>query len=479
MTEFPGGTAAPDAALDGARVLITGGAGMIGSTIADRLARRGDVDIVVLDNFVRGRMANLASAEATGRVTVDRRRHPRPRDRGQGHERRRRAVPPGRHPHHAVRRGAPAGPRGAGRRHVQRDRGGGRRGRRQGRSPRRRPRCTGWPTSSRRPSATTRTPTGTLYGAAKAFNEGLAAELRRHVRPRLRGAALLQRVRAPHGHLRRVHRGARPVDGAHRGGRAAAHPRRRHPDDGLRVRRRRRPRPTCAAATAPVTDEVFNVATGTETSLRGLADALLRVMGSDLEPEHRPERAVNPVARRLADTSTARERLGFVAQVDLDEGLRRLVDWWRSERSDGSNRSSPPRWPRSHDRGRRHRRTAGGTRAGRPRHAPVAGHGRGGGGGRRGAVRLGGPGAAGRRVRGGVRPARARRRTPSPRRRAPRRCTSALVLAGVGPGDEVVVPSLSFIATANVVRYVGATPVFADVDATTQNLTRRHGRRRC
>ncbi len=47
----------------------------------------------------------------------------------------------------------------------------------------------------------------------------------------------------------------------------------------------------------------------------------------------------------------------------------------------------------------------------------------------------------------------------------------ALVLAGVGPGDEVIVPSLSFIATANAARYVGATPVFADVDLATQNLT--------
>jgi dTDP-4-amino-4,6-dideoxygalactose transaminase len=47
----------------------------------------------------------------------------------------------------------------------------------------------------------------------------------------------------------------------------------------------------------------------------------------------------------------------------------------------------------------------------------------------------------------------------------------ALVVAGVGPGDEVVVPSLSFIATANAARYVGATPVFADVEETTQNLS--------
>ncbi len=54
-------------------------------------------------------------------------------------------------------------------------------------------------------------------------------------------------------------------------------------------------------------------------------------------------------------------------------------------------------------------------------------------------------------------------------------CTTALHLAligaGVGPGDEVVVPSLSFVATANAVTYVGAVPVFADVELATGNLT--------
>jgi dTDP-4-amino-4,6-dideoxygalactose transaminase len=54
-------------------------------------------------------------------------------------------------------------------------------------------------------------------------------------------------------------------------------------------------------------------------------------------------------------------------------------------------------------------------------------------------------------------------------------CTTALhlalVVAGVGIGDDVVVPSFSFIATANAPTYVGARPVFADVDAATGNVT--------
>ncbi|HET7355122.1 MAG TPA: DegT/DnrJ/EryC1/StrS family aminotransferase [Nocardioidaceae bacterium] len=56
-------------------------------------------------------------------------------------------------------------------------------------------------------------------------------------------------------------------------------------------------------------------------------------------------------------------------------------------------------------------------------------------------------------------------------------CTTALHLAlhllGVGPGHEVVVPSLSFVATSNCARYVGATPVFADVEPEDGNLSAR------
>jgi len=86
------------------------------------------------------------------------------------------------------------------------------------------------------------------------------------------------------------------------------------------------------ALASDVTDEVFNIASGTETSLNELADALLRVMGSDLKPEYGPERKVNPVPRRLADTTKAERLLGFKAQVPLDEGLRRLVEWWRLQK---------------------------------------------------------------------------------------------------------------------------------------------------
>lgn len=81
-----------------------------------------------------------------------------------------------------------------------------------------------------------------------------------------------------------------------------------------------------------VSDEVFNVASGVETSLNDLAHTLLRMMNSNLTPEYLPPRSVNPVARRLADTSKAADLLGFKAEIDLERGLRELVEWWRVNR---------------------------------------------------------------------------------------------------------------------------------------------------
>jgi len=86
------------------------------------------------------------------------------------------------------------------------------------------------------------------------------------------------------------------------------------------------------AATADVTDDVFNVASGVETSLVGLAEQLLEVMGSDLSIEFGPARAVNGGTRRLAENNRARDVIGFEAQIGLEEGLTRLVEWWRTDR---------------------------------------------------------------------------------------------------------------------------------------------------
>ena len=86
------------------------------------------------------------------------------------------------------------------------------------------------------------------------------------------------------------------------------------------------------AAKADAQHGVFNVGSGTETHLLDLAAALSRVMGSDGGLEHQETRKVNSVERRLADVTSARDELGFVAQVGLEEGLSRLVKWWRARR---------------------------------------------------------------------------------------------------------------------------------------------------
>lgn len=86
-------------------------------------------------------------------------------------------------------------------------------------------------------------------------------------------------------------------------------------------------------AKANACDAVFNVASGVETSLLQLAQSLARAMGrEEIAPEFAAERSVNPVPRRLASTVKAERLLGFRATIPLEEGLRELVDWWRAER---------------------------------------------------------------------------------------------------------------------------------------------------
>ncbi|MEP9373340.1 NAD-dependent epimerase/dehydratase family protein [Mesorhizobium sp. KR1-2] len=86
------------------------------------------------------------------------------------------------------------------------------------------------------------------------------------------------------------------------------------------------------AAASGVTDVALNVGSGAQTSLLELARMFARVMGRpDLQPVHTEARAINPVPERLAWTAAAQEMLGFRATVPLQEGLADLVAWWRNE----------------------------------------------------------------------------------------------------------------------------------------------------
>ncbi len=91
------------------------------------------------------------------------------------------------------------------------------------------------------------------------------------------------------------------------------------------------------AAQADASDVVFNVGSGAETSLLDLAAELADEMDRPwLSPVHEPARAVNPVPRRLASTNAARDALGFEARIGRREGIRDLVAWWRAERAEAA-----------------------------------------------------------------------------------------------------------------------------------------------
>ncbi len=76
-----------------------------------------------------------------------------------------------------------------------------------------------------------------------------------------------------------------------------------------------------------VTDEVFNVGTGVQTTLNELCHLLLQITGSHLEPEYHEARKVNNVQARRAATEKAEKLLGFKTRVDLETGLRSLIQW--------------------------------------------------------------------------------------------------------------------------------------------------------
>lgn len=318
-------------ALQGATALVTGGAGTIGSTLVDQLLAAGVTRVDVLDNLVRGRRENLADALATGRATLV-----------EGDIGDRDLV-------HDLVRGADLVFHQAAIRITQ---------------------CAEEPRLalqvlvdgtfnvveaaaehrvSKLVAASSASVYGlaeefptperhhhhnndTLYGAAKSFNEGLVRSFRamrgldyvvlRYFNvygPRMDVHGLYTEVLVRW--MERIADGVPPLifgDGHQTMDFVCV------PDIA---------RANVLAAASDVTEGVYNIASGRETSLLELAEALLRAMGSDLPVEHGPERAVNGVTRRLADTEAARRDLGFEAEIGLEDGLRSLVEWWRPQRT--------------------------------------------------------------------------------------------------------------------------------------------------
>ena len=84
------------------------------------------------------------------------------------------------------------------------------------------------------------------------------------------------------------------------------------------------------AMKSDITDEVFNIASGTETSLEELCIKLIEVMDSDIKPKHvtlPDEREKVEVRRRLADILKAQNLIGFETEISITHGLKKLVDW--------------------------------------------------------------------------------------------------------------------------------------------------------
>jgi UDP-glucose 4-epimerase len=316
--------------LRNARVLVTGGAGLIGSHIVDRLLTESPAEIVVLDNFVRGRHDNIAKAVQSGRVTIvegDIRDRALVADAMKGidvvfHQAAIRITQCAEEPALAmdvlvngtfiildvarqagVRKVVAASSASV---YGLADR---------------------FPTDEQHHPYNNRT----LYGAAKAFNEGLMRSFNEQYgleyvalryfnvygpRMDMHGAYTEVFIRW----MENIEQGRPPMifgDGTQTMDFIYA-------DDIARA--------NILAARAPVSDAVYNIASGTEFSLNECAEMLLRVMNSPLKVEYGEARKVNGVTRRLASTWRAEQEIGFQAVVPFEMGLSRLVDWWRQSR---------------------------------------------------------------------------------------------------------------------------------------------------
>jgi len=87
-------------------------------------------------------------------------------------------------------------------------------------------------------------------------------------------------------------------------------------------------------AKSDVSDEFFNIGTGIRTTINELVTSLLELTGSDLKPEYRPQEQMY-VTHRVGSTQKAERLLSFRAEVPLREGLRRFIEWRRQDMARG------------------------------------------------------------------------------------------------------------------------------------------------
>jgi UDP-glucose 4-epimerase len=316
--------------MKGKRILITGGAGLVGSYIADLLVKEESSEIIILDNFTRGRRENLAWAEANGQLVFvegDIRDQKLLADLMQGvemvfHQAAIRITQCAEEPRLALEVLADgtfnvleAAVNAKVKKVVAASS------------------ASIYGMAEEFPTTESHHPYGnrTIYGAAKVFNEGLlrsfydmygldyvALRYFNVYGPRMDIYGVYTEVLIRW--MDRIVAGQAPLifgDG-------------KQTMDFVYIEDIARA--NILAAKADVTDEVFNVASGVETSLNDLAYSLAKVMGSELKPEYGAERKVNPVQRRLADIDKAKLLLGFESEVSLEEGLSRLVSWWREQK---------------------------------------------------------------------------------------------------------------------------------------------------
>jgi UDP-glucose 4-epimerase len=84
------------------------------------------------------------------------------------------------------------------------------------------------------------------------------------------------------------------------------------------------------AMQADTTNRFYNVGGGVQTTIKELAETLLEITGSDAGIRYEPE-GLSFVTNRIGSTTRAREEIGFEAKVPLDEGLRRVVEWRKAD----------------------------------------------------------------------------------------------------------------------------------------------------